>query len=357
MKRFLSKIIISKKAKATILIGVLTLVFTLVLSYQWYRQRQTIGMLEQNIQALPPSVSPGKKIELEKDSITLENNAFSTLVQTVGSLLLFATAYVSFQSLKATQKNVDIAEEKQVTERFTQAINQIGSEKIEVRLGGIYSLERIAKDSPKDHWTIMEVLSSFIKERSPIPAEASSSPITTDVQAATKVIARRIYQNESPSQHIDLSKTNLTGASFSGTNLNNANFIEATLIEANFIQAKLKHAFLSRANLNNANLLEANLNNASLSNANLSSAQLIGANLCGASLIGADLSGAILARANLREAYLNGANLSGANLSETDLRGADLSEIKELSDAQLESAKLCRTSLPEGCSLDPNRDC
>jgi hypothetical protein len=32
---------------------------------------------------------------------------------------------------------------------------------IEVRLGGIYSLERIAHDSPRDQWTIIETLSAF----------------------------------------------------------------------------------------------------------------------------------------------------------------------------------------------------
>ncbi len=38
---------------------------------------------------------------------------------------------------------------------------------LEVRLGGIYALERIARDSPKDHWTIMEVLTAYVRENSP----------------------------------------------------------------------------------------------------------------------------------------------------------------------------------------------
>ena len=35
-----------------------------------------------------------------------------------------------------------------------------------MRIGGIYALERIARDSAKDHPTVMEVLTAFIREHS-----------------------------------------------------------------------------------------------------------------------------------------------------------------------------------------------
>src|SRR3954447_13018885 len=37
----------------------------------------------------------------------------------------------------------------QITERFTRAIDQLGSTQLDVRLGGIYALERLARDSPR----------------------------------------------------------------------------------------------------------------------------------------------------------------------------------------------------------------
>jgi hypothetical protein len=58
-------------------------------------------------------------------------------------------------------KNHEIAREGQITDRFTKAIAQLGEqgpEKLAVRLGGIYALERIARDSERDHWPMMEVL-------------------------------------------------------------------------------------------------------------------------------------------------------------------------------------------------------
>jgi hypothetical protein len=46
-----------------------------------------------------------------------------------------------------------------VTDRYTKAIEQFGSDKLDVRVGGTYALERIAHDSARDHPTVMEVCS------------------------------------------------------------------------------------------------------------------------------------------------------------------------------------------------------
>ena len=44
-----------------------------------------------------------------------------------------------------------------------RAIEQLGNaDSIDVHLGGIYSLERIAKDSPDDRVTVFEVLCAFV---------------------------------------------------------------------------------------------------------------------------------------------------------------------------------------------------
>jgi hypothetical protein len=53
-----------------------------------------------------------------------------------------------------------------ITENFSKAIEQLGSDKLEVRLGGIYLLERISKESSDDYWPIMESLTAFVRERS-----------------------------------------------------------------------------------------------------------------------------------------------------------------------------------------------
>ena len=60
----------------------------------------------------------------------------------------------------------DADRQRRITESFSKAVEQLGSDKLEVRLGGIYSLERISKESPDDYWTVMENLTAFARERS-----------------------------------------------------------------------------------------------------------------------------------------------------------------------------------------------
>jgi hypothetical protein len=56
-----------------------------------------------------------------------------------------------------------------MTDRYTKTIEQLGSGKLDVRLGGIYAPERIARDSPWDHPTVLEFLATFIREHSHEP--------------------------------------------------------------------------------------------------------------------------------------------------------------------------------------------
>jgi hypothetical protein len=59
--------------------------------------------------------------------------------------------------------------ERQVTDRYTRAVEQLGSGKLDVRIGSVYALERIARDSLPGHPAVMEVLAAFIRENSHLP--------------------------------------------------------------------------------------------------------------------------------------------------------------------------------------------
>jgi hypothetical protein len=41
------------------------------------------------------------------------------------------------------------------SDRYTKAIEQLGSDKLDVRSGGIHALERITVDSKRDHPTVV----------------------------------------------------------------------------------------------------------------------------------------------------------------------------------------------------------
>lgn len=124
-------------------------------------------------------------------------------------------------------------------------------------------MERIARDSAKDHPTVMEVLSAFIREHSkeqwPPPGTSQTARFTRpDIQAAITVIGRRNVKRDIVGQPIDL--------------------YHAILIRANLRDANLSGANLSRADFTGAILVDADLSGATLTDVNgLDSADLTGA--------------------------------------------------------------------------------
>jgi uncharacterized protein YjbI with pentapeptide repeats len=224
-----------------------------------------------------------------------------------------------------------------VPERFYEAIEHLGNEKIETRFAAIYALERMARDYPQNHWTIMEILTAFIRENASTHHQNESNiteKLPTDIQTALTVIGRRNSQHDLANQKLDLRnidisgadlmEANLSGVIFIGANLQWVNLIGANLSEANLTEANLCGAVLYEANLQKAILPEVNLQEAVLRKVNLSKAVLYEADLQGAILYDANLQGAILYNANLEEAILCDTNLEGANLEGSNLLGANL---------------------------------
>src|SRR5207253_608372 len=153
--------------------------------------------------------------------------------------------YFTWKNARTSQETLRVTEEGKLTERFSKAVEMLGSEKLDVRLGGIYALERIASDSQKDHWTVMEVLTAFVREHSKVvnptlddidrakwqDMESDNNPVvSTDIQAIMTVIGRRKWRNEEePHQRLDLRGTDLRGAVPSGAHLEGASLSNSRL--------------------------------------------------------------------------------------------------------------------------------
>jgi Pentapeptide repeats (8 copies) len=183
----------------------------------------------------------------------------------------------------AANEQARVAEQGHITDRFTKAIEQLGSDKLEVRLGGIYALERIARDSRRDHWPIMETLTAYIRRKVPWPpvGQLSFSPHTgnsleptTEVQALLTVIGRRRKRYDVAGQRLDLRATDLRGADLRRAHLERAGLSNVHLEGANLNEAHLERANLGGANLEGAKLEEAHLEGAKLKRSNLTQEQL-----------------------------------------------------------------------------------
>jgi hypothetical protein len=52
---------------------------------------------------------------------------------------------------------------ERVTDLYTKAADQLGSEKAPVRLAGMYALERLAQSTPEQRQTIVNVLCAYLR--------------------------------------------------------------------------------------------------------------------------------------------------------------------------------------------------
>jgi Pentapeptide repeats (8 copies) len=209
----------------------------------------------------------------------IEDNFRKTAGQLIGgAAVLIGAGFALFQFLQQQQVAHDLLISNQVSKGF----EQLASDKIAMRLGGIYALEGVMNTSEQYHRPVLEGLCAFVRENTIGKTASKDKPATdasedkpaTDVQAALTVIGRR---KEGPGA-VDLANVSIPGADLVRANLGGANF--------------------------------------------LGGADLRGAKLGGVNLADADLSNAILVGADLRGANLSSANLTGVTLTQTQLDAA-----------------------------------
>ena len=234
----------------------------------------------------------------------LQINLRTSLLQFFGGLLIVAGA-------AATWRQVQVNRDGQITDRFSRAVEHLASENADVRIGGLYVLERISKDSPKDRRFVQVTIGNFVRNRSSWPAVLHPTPAVDedlawlrmrapDVQAAVTILARRPVARDAP--RLLLSYTDLRSVELEGQ--------------------QLTDAIMRRSNL---------------ARARLQGTRMDGCDLFAADLRKANLRGACLRKASLRNAYLEGADLRGADLTDADLRGADMRAL-HLDEARLDGA-------------------
>jgi uncharacterized protein YjbI with pentapeptide repeats len=316
-----------------------------------------------------------KRIELRNERARLRNDTRNSILQPFTILTIFATILFTWQQLQGQNKQredqlqqfneqISLSRDGQTADRYTHAIDQLTSDRPEVRAGGLYALGEIANQGSGDkpgtasglRVTIDEVVASYLRSRFPLTRTATCqvrpvkltigntgvpeaffdplhadefSKAAVDLDAAMTVLARRIPNTLAvvDLKHVKLlgataSDAQLYGANFEGSWLDFIDFSHANLFRANlphivacnssFIQADLRQSTLNGAALNGSSMLEAKLSGASLTDASLINSNLANANL----------SGAILSNADLRKSNLTGANLSKADLYSAKLSGA-----------------------------------
>jgi Pentapeptide repeats (8 copies) len=225
-------------------------------------------------------------------------------VLAVGLYFTLRRVVAAEETVRLTQQTLAVSRSSQTTERFAKAVEQLGQtgpETLTIRLGGIYTLEQIARDSPDQyHWPIMELLTAYIREHAPwrepesppkqhsgTAARLTPKP-SADIQAILTVLGRRTPQEreKEAGQVYDLRGADLRGADLRGAHLEGASLDEAHLEGASLRKTHLEGASLRKTHLEGAILEAVHLEGASLNEAHLEGAYFWGVYLEGANLTG-----------------------------------------------------------------------
>ena len=244
---------------------------------------------------------PAARGRLE-ERLKLQNDVRTGLLQAVAGVAVIAAVVATWQQLDADRRQLRaqlaMAGQEQAAARFARAVDQLASDRLDVRLGGSYGLGRVAASGsgsgpgggayrlaggeppsgaapPGDRVQVFQILSAYVRgaSRQPPagpPGDPSLQARLPGVQAAVTVLARRSVLAGDPP--LDLSGALLPGA-------------------------RLDQARLAGADLRGADVRATNLQHA-----DLAGARLEGSMLCGTLLDGADLAGARLAGARVNAA-------------------------------------------------------
>jgi uncharacterized protein YjbI with pentapeptide repeats len=296
----------------------------------------------------------------------------------------------------AQHESTVINNKELITTQISKAVEQLSCDSLPTRIGAIYILGQIAEYSPKDHWAIMKILVSFIRQESPrvlkdgekisfrsLPGNSVSINLSfkgqqreridkdivddhnipplprEDIRAVLEVLQGRNVSNDQKENRLDLSFTNLSNANLESINLQNAilsganlrftNLHKSDLSGADLVGTLLERAVLSKATLNNSKLDFARLHFVNLEEAVIDNSHAFMTSFYGAnfqklkSAKKADFTSCDFGR------IMGGlANFEGADFQGSIFDAADLRSSKNLQESQFEQCEFDRNSkLPD----------
>jgi pentapeptide repeat protein len=238
-----------------------------------------------------------------------------------------------------TARNLRLSQSGQLTDRFSKAVEQLGNPDINVRMGGLYALERVARDSGRDAATVTEVLIRFIRNRT-IPEQPDESlKVADDVNVALKAIGRRPGVDQE-FDRLDLSHLTINGASLEFANLKDANLCYVSAVRVNFGAASLKAAEFGFADARRSFFTNADIRKCSFYNTDLRYSFFSNAKLDYVDFRNADLRHTIFGGSGERNLPLRFANMKGARLDGAKFKNVDLRTVVGITQEQIDTAIL-----------------
>jgi uncharacterized protein YjbI with pentapeptide repeats len=222
--------------------------------------------------------------EIEKEDNKIE--AIRNIALSVGAIVTFIFAIwrssIADKTARANFEALNHSTKVHLNEIFTKATEQLASEQSAIKLAGIYSLEKVTKETYEYDQIIMNVLCSFVRSPKYEGEEFKEymeqnrqffikyrKPVDAAIGVIISIMRKEPYRSRKKGLLIDLSETTLKKKFFNGFNLQAANFEDATLEGVDFSGAYLMGANCQNASFKNVYLVKTKMEGAYLMGANL----------------------------------------------------------------------------------------
>jgi uncharacterized protein YjbI with pentapeptide repeats len=124
------------------------------------------------------------------DELKARNDIRTNLVQALAGLAVAGGLVVTYRTYRLNRAEQDRTYEREL---YAEAVEQLGHEKAPVRLGALYSLERLAQDKPERRPTVVDVICAYLRMPFSLTAPASkleSAAVETHAKPDTRTETR-----------------------------------------------------------------------------------------------------------------------------------------------------------------------
>ena len=215
---------------------------------------------------------------------------------------------------------------RRITDAFTKAVELLGHENVAVRLGGIYALGRLARETKSEHPKIMDIVAAYIRQGSKDYAKmlvAKAAGVEWDKKEGAKMLDDDLLAAPGDLENVVAKIENMP------IDLEAA---IAVIRERDVASDKKLGADGFLFDLSNSYMKNVDFSNTSLRRVNLSDCQIHGG-----IFTKTDLSGAIMVKSNFAGSDFAKACFRDAQMKGVILDDADLAQAKGLTQAQIDS--------------------
>jgi uncharacterized protein YjbI with pentapeptide repeats len=151
---------------------------------------------------LVDAATVGDQIELIKTGLAVGAGTGGAVALVLAGRRQWSTEQANRVTERSAEDARHDATERRITDLYSKAADQLGSDKAAVRLAGLYSLERLAQDAPALRQTVVNLLCAYLR----MPTETESEQEIEVRRAAQRVLSTHLRPGHTfwPGINLDL---------------------------------------------------------------------------------------------------------------------------------------------------------